>query len=149
MLIKTDSWDVVTQNKSLNYMLFCFSFWWIYQFPNATNNTLILMMQKSRKLSLFLKQTKSNYFFLKQLSNFLKVPKVHFDRTRSMKLANAQWCTGSDHTEQRRNKKNQATDWKQQEILLNLKNKNTLFCFVFCKWDEKNTSAIFRWSNRK
>ena len=43
-------------------------------------------MQKSRKLSLFLKQTKSNYFFLKQLSNFLKVPKVHFDRTRSMNL---------------------------------------------------------------
>ena len=28
-------------------------------------------------------QTKSNYFFLKQLSNFLKVPKVRFDRTRS------------------------------------------------------------------
>ena len=44
------------------------------------------MMQKSRKLSLFLKQTKSNYFFLKQLSNFLKVPKVYFYRTRSMNL---------------------------------------------------------------
>ena len=76
----------MTQNKSLNYMPFRFSFRWIYQFPNATNNTLILMMQKSRKLFLFLEQAKSNYFFLKQLSNFWKVPKVRFDRTRSRNI---------------------------------------------------------------
>ena len=79
----------MTQNRSLNYMLFHFPFRWIYQFPNATNNTLILIMQKSRKLSLFLKQTKSNYFLLKQLSNFWKVPKVRFDGTRSMNLKKA------------------------------------------------------------
>ena len=62
------------------------------------------MMQKSRKLSFLLKQNETTSL-VKQLSNVKKIPKVHFDRTRSYELTNAERCTGSDHTEQRRNKK--------------------------------------------
>ena len=52
------------------------------------------MMQKSRK-KLFFPQTKKCKSFnfkttsRKQLSNFLKTPKVHFDEKRSIKLTNA------------------------------------------------------------
>ena len=131
----------MTQNKSLNYMLFRFSFRWIYQFPNATNNTLILMMQKSRKLFLFLKQTKSNYFFLKQLSNSLKVPKVHFDRTRSMNLQmhnDAQEAITQNNEGIKKTK--QLTESNKKSYWIS---KIKTHLFVFCKWDARRIQVRF------
>ena len=64
MLIRTDIWDVVTQNNSLNYMLFQFLFQWINQFSKC-NKQHSNPNDAEVKKTILSTQTELNYFFSK------------------------------------------------------------------------------------